>query len=176
MRIDLERVRDEPFTWSVEESIAAEELGRSELLDLGSIAWSGRVDETTSGFLLSARLEYDQTLACTRCLAPVTEPVESDITLLVEVETALPLPGEHELEEADLEVLKLEEPELDTDPILREHLQLNIPMRMLCREECAGLCPQCGVNRNERECDCEAPSDPRWEPLQRIKEQLAKEN
>jgi uncharacterized protein len=42
---------------------------------------------------------------------------------------------------------------------------LELPMAPLCRDDCAGLCPQCGANRNEGDCGCVAPRDPRWANL-----------
>lgn len=169
MQIDLERVRERPFAWDETESISAEQLERPELLVLGPVRWEGRIAAAGSDFLLSGKLSYDQTLACTRCLTPVTQPVEASMTLLVTVGATAPLPGEHELEEEDLNVLEVDEPKLHTEPIVFEHLQLNVPMRVLCREDCAGLCPICGANWNEESCDCEQPGDPRWGPLQELR-------
>ncbi len=54
---------------------------------------------------------------------------------------------------------------LDLAPLVRDALVLELPMAPLCREDCAGLCPQCGANRNEGECGCVAPRDPRWANL-----------
>ena len=58
--------------------------------------------------------------------------------------------------------------ELDLLPVLRERVILAVPEYPLCREGCRGLCPRCGSNLNERECDCAVvEADPRWAPLQR---------
>jgi uncharacterized protein len=49
---------------------------------------------------------------------------------------------------------------------LREQVLLSLPARTLCQQDCKGLCPRCGENRNQTECSCEqGPSDPRWEAL-----------
>jgi len=75
-------------------------------------------------------------------------------------------PGEHALHESDLGVLYVEGPVLETDPILVEQLQLNIPMKPLCRPDCPGLCPRCGADLNLGSCECTAPTgDSRWAAL-----------
>ena len=48
---------------------------------------------------------------------------------------------------------------------MRDAIVLELPMAPLCREDCRGLCPQCGADRNEAECGCVAPRDPRWANL-----------
>ncbi len=54
---------------------------------------------------------------------------------------------------------------IDLGPMVRDAVVLELPMAPLCREDCAGLCPQCGADRNEGACGCVAPSDPRWANL-----------
>jgi uncharacterized protein len=56
-----------------------------------------------------------------------------------------------------------------------EQIQLSIPMKPLCDDNCLGLCPQCGVNRNRETCSCQASiADERWGALQGIREEIAK--
>ena len=54
---------------------------------------------------------------------------------------------------------------VDLGPLVRDAIVLELPMAPLCREDCRGLCPQCGADRNESECGCVAPVDPRWANL-----------
>ena len=54
---------------------------------------------------------------------------------------------------------------IDLGPLVRDAIVLELPMAPLCREDCLGLCPQCGADRNEAECSCVAPRDPRWANL-----------
>ncbi|MGH9786608.1 MAG: DUF177 domain-containing protein, partial [Terriglobia bacterium] len=54
---------------------------------------------------------------------------------------------------------------------LREQILLTLPIKNVCRDDCAGLCPQCGQNRNLGPCACPpAPADERWAPLARLKQ------
>jgi DUF177 domain-containing protein len=54
---------------------------------------------------------------------------------------------------------------IDLEPLARDAIVLELPMAPLCRDDCRGLCPQCGADRNEGECSCVAPRDPRWANL-----------
>ncbi len=166
MQIRLEQIADEPFRWEESPPISHASLARPEVLGLGPIAWSGMVTRELAGYRLTARLSYEQTLACTRCLAPLVAVVDEEIELMIQVRSPEPVLGEHELRASDLRTLFLEDDLLDTTPILMEQLQLNVPMKPLCRDDCAGLCPHCGADRNQAPCSCaETEVDPRWQVL-----------
>lgn len=174
MHILLEKVRQEPFSWDLEESVPVASLNRDELLDLSPVHWSGSIRATTEGFMLSGKLSYDQTLACTRCLGAIVDHVDADVQILVKIRQTLPPAGEYELSEEDFSILEIDTDALDTEPIVLDQLQLNIPMRALCSPDCAGLCPRCGANRNLEVCDCETDEpDPRWQGLAELKDKLA---
>ena len=177
MQIWLDQVRDEPFNWDETQKIAKETLERPELLDLGPVRWRGQVVYADPGYFLRARLSYEQTLSCNRCLKPIVEQVNSDVELMIMVEKHPPIGGEHALHEQDLGLMYVEDELLETDPILIEQLQLNIPMKPLCREDCQGLCPVCGADKNAGPCSCgEATVDPRWASLAALKSRLEKKN
>ena len=54
---------------------------------------------------------------------------------------------------------------VDLAPMVHDAILLDLPLAPLCREDCQGLCPYCGIDRNEESCDCQAPVDPRWATL-----------
>ena len=66
---------------------------------------------------------------------------------------------------SDEELYPIVDETIDLGPLARDAVVLELPMAPLCREDCAGLCPQCGANRNEGDCGCVAPRDPRWANL-----------
>ena len=173
MQIWLDQVRDEPFNWDETRSISPQTLERPELVELGPVTWRGQVVHTDPGFFLRATLSYDQTLCCDRCLKPIVEHSEPDVELMILVERGPGGAGEHELHEKDLGVLYLDEEVLQTDPILIEQLQLNVPMKPLCQPDCQGLCPICGADKNAGSCSCaEQTTDPRWAALAALKSRL----
>lgn len=170
MKVQLERARREPISWNESVEVDPQELEREDVLELGPVTWRGRVTKSDPGFHLHAHAEYEQTLACHRCLGPVPEPVEADVDLVLLVDAPQPMEGEHELEEEDLGLVHVEGREYDTLPLLLEQIQLAVPMKPLCREDCKGLCPHCGADRNEGDCDCEDDwVDPRWAALETLK-------
>jgi uncharacterized protein len=166
VKIDLDKVKAEPVEWRETHRFLPESLHEFDVLALGEITWSGRLWAEPPGFRLRASLSYEQTVACARCLTPIVGVVESQIRLLILKEEPQSSDSELELQTDDLDVFQLSGSILDTEPVLREQLQLNVPMRTLCKEDCLGLCPECGINRNHDCCDCETtPADPRWEAL-----------
>lgn len=170
MRIRLDLIEDEPFLWNETETIAAEALERSDLLDLTEIKWSGSVAKAHPGYRIVADLLYGQTMACGRCLGPCETTVESRVELVALTDSPQPMGGEVQLEASDLGVIHLDGTLLDTDPILMEHLELNLPMTVLCQADCAGLCPHCGGNRNDEPACCDKQDiDPRWQGLRDLK-------
>ena len=172
MRIWLDQVREEPFDWDETERVAVETLDRPELMGLGPVAWSGQVTFADPGFLLRARLSYEQNLGCIRCLKPLVERTDAEVELMIVVEDRRErASGEQALDEGELGVIVVTEGVVDTRPILLEQLQLNIPMKPLCRPDCRGLCPDCGTDLNAGACGCvERTVDPRWAALAALKD------
>lgn len=71
--------------------------------------------------------------------------------------------------DADEDFYPIVDDTIDLGPLVRDAIVLELPMAPLCREDCAGLCPQCGANRNEGDCACVAPVDPRWANLDALR-------
>lgn len=173
MEIRLDQIADEPYRWQDDQVVPPQALDREDVVGLGEIRWGGSVTRVSAGFLFRANLAYEQSLSCSRCLEPVNLPVTGEVELLLMASSEEPLVGEHELEEEDLSVLYIHDEILDTQPLLLEQLQLGVPMRPLCSEECRGLCPVCGANRDRQGCDCEDEvTDPRWAALDGLRKRL----
>jgi uncharacterized protein len=176
MRIWLDQVREEPFNWDETQTVSPESLDRPELLALSPVRWRGQVVYADPGFFLRGRLSYEQTLNCIRCLKPIVDRVDSEVELMILVERQSSSGGEHELHEKDMGILHLDDEVLETDPILIEQIQLNVPMKPVCQPDCQGLCPVCGTDRNAGACSCEeTSSDPRWAGLAALKNRLTDE-
>jgi len=77
-----------------------------------------------------------------------------------------------ELDENDLSLDYYEGDAIDGDRLIAEQVLLALPMKLLCDEDCRGLCPSCGVNRNDTDCRCEPEGDPRLASLEAIRDQL----
>jgi uncharacterized protein len=172
MQVRLEQVRDTPFLWDETETVNAAEIGNADVQALSPVRWRGEIRFADPGYLLTATYSYQQTLSCQRCLEPVVETVEQPLQLLLVPGAQSPAGGEHALAEVELGVVEVpEDDEVDLRPLLLEQLQLNVPMKPLCRDACAGLCPQCGANLNAGACGCEKEEiDPRWKALEAFRE------
>lgn len=170
MQISLDTVREEPFTWQEQLTIPVDRLGNSDLVELGTIAVEGRIEFFDPDFRLQATYGYRQQLECSRCLRPIDREMKGEIDMLVEIGGSEESSGETRLEASDLGLLQVAQDELDTEPILIDELQLNIPMKPLCQPDCKGLCGECGADLNRGDCSCDkAPIDPRWEALAALK-------
>lgn len=114
--------------------------------------------------LVRGRMRGELELECARCLKSVRHTLDEEVTFLY-------VEGVDETAAEDQEVYPLPETgwTLDLGPALREHLVLAAPAHVLCREDCRGLCPTCGTDRNEAPCECEASDvDDRWAALRRL--------
>jgi DUF177 domain-containing protein len=95
--------------------------------------------------------------ACSRCLRPVSGELTAEINELYEPD---PLEGE---------TYPLGNEQLDLGLAVRDALLLDLPTAPLCRPDCAGLCPVCGIDRNDDRCSCEeSVPDPRWAALSQL--------
>jgi uncharacterized protein len=74
-----------------------------------------------------------------------------------------------ELTEDDLDLSLFDGEAIDIDELVTEELMLAIPDHVLCNENCKGMCPVCGVDRNSIRCECETHEvDPRWAGLKKL--------
>ncbi len=136
-----------------------------------NIAWAGpvgvRLNVTNAGtgeIVVRGTVEGAVALECRRCLEPVVGSVEQEVTIVF---VAADTPGA----EADDGMYLFESSgELDVSRALREEVLLAVNSYVVCRPDCQGLCPTCGVNRNTDSCACEEDeADPRWEALRALK-------
>ena len=105
-------------------------------------------------------------LACSRCLARFEIPVDVALDVLYLPRGANTGEGDFEISDGDLSTAFYRDEELDLGYLIREQLQLAVPMKPLCRAACRGLCTVCGIDRNVDRCDCETVwHDPRLEAL-----------
>jgi len=99
---------------------------------------------------------------CRRCGGPVQGAVVAEVR-----ERYAPTGGT----DRDEEAYPLAGDELDLEPLARDAVLLDLPLAPLCREDCAGLCPTCGANRNTESCDCTPAADPRWAALDTLRDE-----
>ena len=110
-------------------------------------------------------------MTCARCLETVNEDVAREFDLFYRPMTSIAQEEEVHLKLDDTEIAFFQGDGLFLADVLAEQVLLALPMKVICRSDCRGLCPQCGVNLNNEECRCEVHiADPRMAPLARLKQ------
>ena len=167
--LSLEGVLDEPVSFAFEIPFSISALDREPLAEISPVRLAGSVLRVEGGYCLEAELSYGGRLECSRCLTEYPFQTQERFTLLLYKRAPLPS-DELALEKHDLDVSFYDEPTIAVAPIAEERIQMAIPMKPLCREDCRGLCPHCGQDLNLSACGCREESvDPRWNALAQLK-------
>ncbi len=116
------------------------------------------------------KLAVELESACERCLEQAVFPVAREFDLFYRPAAQGPeTHGERALKEGEIELAFYEGDGLDLKEVLREQVLLALPMQRVCQEGCKGLCPICGVNRNQTACTCVVEIvDERWAALRKL--------
>ena len=119
------------------------------------------------------RLRAELGLQCGRCLEAYSLPVEHEVDLFYLPQGETPAEQEEDvaLSDHDLVVAYYQGQQLDLGELIREQLVLTLPMKRVCKQSCAGLCPSCGVNHNRSSCECAEEADggdPRFQGLKEL--------
>ena len=120
---------------------------------------SGSVGNYTGIVEMRAKADFVLELCCDRCAKPISVAQKVDIfhTLVT-----------HLNDEANDELLLVNELRFDLDPLVTEDIFLSLPSKFLCKEECKGVCPRCGKDLNMDSCSCEKEIDPRLAALKQL--------
>ena len=130
---------------------------------------SGQVRLSGHQVFVKGHVETRAQVECDRCLQPVELPVSADFALDYITGSDYESSEVAELTEAEMSVAVFDGKAIDVDEIVKEQVVLAVPTRMLCREECKGLCPECGIDKNTGDCKCVTDNiDPRWAALKNL--------
>ena len=175
LRIDIKNIPPEGL--DLDEALKPAELhirGAEDYTLEPNGTFRGRVemrDEDT--IAVSGQFQAGLGLVCGRCLEPYRMDVAQKLELfLIPHREGQDEEDEVELSERDMVVGYYRDRVIDLGEMFREQLVLGIPMKRVCREDCKGLCPRCGINKNRESCECPAvehePPDPRLASLGRL--------
>lgn len=161
------KIRLQDITGEVKEiSFAEPEAETNRILGQGPIReyrLEGPIDVALSFYRAGTELFFSGTLktrsqaVCARCAEEFASAGERPFRLVMSPK-AIGYDGDSALRADDLEFSLYEGEEIDLSPLIREQILLALPTRPLCREDCRGLCPHCGVNLNRGTCGCRAES------------------
>ncbi len=153
IKVSISRLQKEPVELIGVEPAAFLELGNEEQFAVVSdVSYDLTAHCVSGNALVSGVVRVTIEGVCGRCLEPVRREIATEkLQLLFPLESV-----------AD---------ELDISEDVRSEMLLALPMNLLCREDCAGLCPVCGVNRNKKKCRCHerATGSPVWSALDDLK-------
>jgi len=157
MIIDLRTIPHEgarTFKFSMDKDCWRPKGVNERVMDLNSpLVVNVRVFRTGDKYVLDGDLEGSIQVMCDRCLEYYQRDVRTDFRLFL-VRSLDKEKAEIELLEEDLEVDFIRGEEIDLDEVVQEQLNLSLPIKSLCMEECLGLCPICGHNLNNGPCQC----------------------
>ncbi|MCB0281113.1 MAG: DUF177 domain-containing protein [Calditrichae bacterium] len=121
------------------------------------------LDKIDRDFRVRVYLSSTALYVCDRCLEEYTEDLKTDTEQIYKIS------AEQNPVDDDFVFVSPDTTEIDLKDLLNETIVLSHPIKMLCKEDCKGLCAGCGANLNNEECKCqEADSDPRWEELRKL--------
>lgn len=125
---------------------------------------TGSLGEIRVAGHLAVEIEAD----CDRCLEPARFPVDADFELYYRpMEDGFG--DEKEIDTGEAEMGFYEGDSIELYDVLREFVLLTLPMQRVCSEDCRGICPECGQNRNVKECQCRTDkTDDRWKALKAL--------
>ena len=121
-------------------------------------------------FYLHADLSGVFETACHRCLEPMSLELTPSFDLVVHRTNPRTRQEPAEVVAEDFVTVPAGQSRLDLDPYVYENLVVSIPMKLVCSDECKGLCPSCGANLNQTACECESAEEPHWNELRKLKE------
>ena len=166
MRIDLAHLEDQ--TLELHETLVVPVSRLDPALVAGPIRVEVdlRVRARTPGFELDGKAGMAGDLVCARCLASVPWSAREPFHFHLIDAASAPRDEDVRLERDDLDVEFFAGDSIDLMEVVAEQVLLSLPMRVLCSEDCAGVCPTCGANRNQAgACNCVPQTDPRWQAL-----------
>ena len=108
---------------------------------------------------IRGHLETQLEASCDRCLGPVAIPIVRDFDLVYRSVKTIAREEEIEISEDELEVGFYHGEGIALADVLTEQVILSVPIKVICRPDCLGLCPTCGANRNREVCGCPPPEE-----------------
>ncbi|NOK63474.1 MAG: hypothetical protein GFH23_1086718n30 [Chloroflexi bacterium AL-N1] len=170
LQFNVAQLLREPVGGRREYTFDEENLSLDNDVSLQKITGDVRFTRTPSGVLTEARVRGVVERLCTRCLDQVDQSIAlhfcDEFHSKIEVNTGAPLPQPDEEDPFFINENHL----VDVGQAIREYTLIELPMQALCRGDCKGLCPTCGVNLNDISCDC--PSGEEDERLSILKSLL----
>jgi len=176
MEIDLRALARGENRLVLEASAEELDLLEQDVALLGPIRVHLNVTKVEAGVTVKGEILFRVQTECFRCLEMFERDIPAGINLLFERRIETSYERWVGSPDDDLKVIPPEECLVEIGESVREAILLELPMKLLCSDECAGLCSTCGTNLNTTTCDCgDAETAPEWSALSDLKESLMKQ-
>ena len=132
----------------------------------GAIKIDVKLDKSISQIFLQTEIKAEGSFLCDRCLDNFHQELNTSYSMMYVqgARSTVDLNTEEEIQ-----ILRADMNYIDLDDDVRQYILLTIPQKLLCREDCQGFCPTCGVNKNIASCTCDAQTvDSRWDALKKL--------
>ncbi len=181
MEFKVSELEREPVEFDLELAPGMVDFG-GEAEQTGKLAASGRAEvihehrgpkQIVADIRLKGRYSGKFQLPCARCVEPVEVPLAAEFDLIYRPLGADSGAPERSITASETEIGYYQEDSLLLEDVLREQVLLSLPVRILCKPDCKGLCPRCGANRNRQFCTCDVrSSNVRWESLAGLRDRI----
>ena len=161
MNINIQKISE--GIHEVSEEISAEELRFPHSVKaVGNIKVNAIVDKFEDSFRIKVNVKTELVEQCDKCLEEFDSQFDENGEQIYQV-------GRGEYEDDDIEVLPDNTKEIELNELINEVFLINRPIQNTCKEDCKGLCPDCGKNLNQTTCNCKNERiDPRLEKLKSL--------
>ena len=133
-----------------------------------SVVIDATIEKSGRQLYLQADVKTTGVFQCDRCVEEFEHNVSARFSALYVYDSL----DDGRSTDDEVRVISPETPQIDLTDDIRESVMLSIPLKLLCKENCKGLCPHCGVNLNIRTCSCKDENvDGRWESLKKFIDQ-----
>jgi uncharacterized protein len=164
MEIHLEQLKERPRRFTFNDSVGAFPV-LCDLVEHETVSFRGEIRVEFVAALVGVLVEVEGTLWCTvvlpcgRCLQPVEQVLEVPLLLSFSRQSSADplLEEERELTEEEVGLIAFEGDKIDLRSSVEQELLMALPQHLLCRDDCAGLCPVCGTDLNDQRCGCTPP-------------------
>ena len=157
MIIDLSTIESYPrhFNFTLDPGWWQGEKGDDRILGLdGPLACRIEVSKTGTRYLIDGGISGYVLATCDRCLEYYRQLLDFEFRLILSAHSSDPDQNEIELSEEDMAVQFVKGDKVDLFELVREQIYISLPMKSLCRKDCSGLCPVCGIDLNMNSCIC----------------------
>src|SRR5262245_5919951 len=173
--IDLKDLADEKVSLDGSFEAGVIDFNSDAIRQIGLLVWSAATERAGDEIRITGSLETTLEANCSRCLEPARQEISRPFDLFFRERDELMFDEDEEIElsEEDTSTAFFTGTQLAIGDILREQVLLALPMKVLCKSDCKGLCPTCGTNLNLNTCNCPKETfSPHMDKLLEIKRRL----